>query len=248
MRKARMATVLLTAVLAAVLLGGCGRSFDASGYVKALLDNSYKGDSAEFVAQKVGTQEQAEELYKQGIDTEMKSLTSQADVSDELEGEFREVLQEIFKNVKYTVGEATRKDDTFEVEVKYQKMNIFTEAMKNFETTSQAYVNEMAEKAEQAENEADSSSQEETDAGQASSPEGDAQGDAGSLSQEEMMEEIFRLLKDALKDAMGKITYADEASTTVRVELKNNLWAPNEEDVQNLEKLLFDMEVLESIQ
>lgn len=227
MRKAKMAAILLAAVLAAVLLGGCGRPFDASGYVKALLDNSYKGDSAEFVAQKVGTQKQAEELYRQGIDAEMKSLTSQADVSEELEGEFREVLQEIFKNVKYTVGEAAKKDNSFEVEVKYQKMNIFSEAMKNFEATSQAYVNEMAEQAEQADQ---------------------AKDDAESSSQEKMMEEVFRLLKDALKDAMGKVTYADEASTVIRVELKDNVWAPNEKDVQNLEKLLFDMEVLESIQ
>lgn len=221
MRKARKAAVWLAAVMAAVLLGGCGRQFDASGYVKALLDNSYKGDSAEFVAQKVGTKEQAEELYQQGIDTEMKSLTSQAKVSDELQGEFRDVLENIFKNVKYTVGEAAKKDNSYEVEVKYQKMKIFEPAVENFNTTSQEYINGATEKAENGEE---------------------------SPSEEEISEQIFTLLKDALKDAMGNASYGDEESTVIHVELKDNTWMPNETDVQNLEKLLFDMEVLENLQ
>ena len=214
MRKARKTAVILAAILVAVLVGACGKPFDASGYVKALLDNSYKGDSAEFVAQKVGTKQQ-------GIDTEMKSLTSQANVSEELQGEFREVLQNIFKNVKYTVGEAAKKDDSYEVEVKYQKMKIFEPAIESFNTTSQDYINGITEKAENGEE---------------------------SPSEEELNEEIFTLLKDALINAMDNVSFGDEESTVIHVELKDNTWMPNEADVQNLEKLLFDMEVLEELQ
>ena len=221
MRKARKTAVILAAILVAVLVGACGKPFDASGYVKALLDNSYKGDSAEFVAQKVGTKQQAEELYNQGIDTEMKSLTSQANVSEELQGEFREVLQNIFKNVKYTVGEAAKKDDSYEVEVKYQKMKIFEPAIESFNTTSQDYINWITEKPENGEE---------------------------SPSEEELNEEIFTLLKDALINAMDNVSFGDEESTVIHVELKDNTWMPNEADVQNLEKLLFDMEVLEELQ
>ena len=221
MRKARKTAVILAAILVAVLVGACGKPFDASGYVKALLDNSYKGDSAEFVAQKVGTKQQAEELYNQGIDTEMKSLTSQANVSEELQGEFREVLQNIFKNVKYTVGEAAKKDDSYEVEVKYQKMKIFEPAIESFNTTSQDYINGITEKPENGEE---------------------------SPSEEELSEEIFTLLKDALINAMDNVSCGDEESTVSHVELRDNTWMPNEADVQNLEKLLFDMEVLEELQ
>ena len=221
MRKARKTAVILAAILVAVLVGACGKPFDASGYVKALLDNSYKGDSAEFVAQKVGTKQQAEELYNQGIDTEMKSLTSQANVSEELQGEFREVLQNIFKNVKYTVGEAAKKDDSYEVEVKYQKMKIFEPAIESFNTTSQDNINGITEKPENGEE---------------------------SPSEEELNEEIFTLLKDALINAMDNVSFGDEESTVIHVELKDNTWMPNEADVQNLEKLLFDMEVLEELQ
>ena len=39
--------------MAVVTLTGCA-SFDASAYLKAILDNSYKNDSTAFVEQKVG--------------------------------------------------------------------------------------------------------------------------------------------------------------------------------------------------
>ena len=220
MKKMRKIVILLAAVMAAVLLGGCG-NFDASGYIKALLDNSYKNDSTAFVEEKVGTKEQAEELYAQGIDTAMKSLTSQGAISDELKGEFETVVKDVYKNVKYTVGEATKKDDGFEVEVKYQKMKIFEPAIESFNTTSQDYINGITEKPENGEE---------------------------SPSEEELNEEIFTLLKDALINAMDNVSFGDEESTVIHVELKDNTWMPNEADVQNLEKLLFDMEVLEELQ
>ncbi len=220
MRKARKAAVLLAAVMAAILLGGCFRPFDASGYVKALLDNSYKGDSQEFLAQKIGTKEQAEDLYRQGIDAEVKSLTSQANVSEKLEEEYRAVLKDIFKNVKYTVGEATKKDGSFEVVVKYKKMNIFSTAMESFEAEYQSYINDIAEKAKNGEE---------------------------SPSEDEVSEQIFTLLKDALKESLGKVSFGEEASTIVHVEQKDKVWMPNEADVQNLEKLMFDMEALEEL-
>ena len=50
--------------MAVVTLTGCA-SFDASAYLKAILDNSYKNDSTAFVEQKVGTKEEAAELYQQ---------------------------------------------------------------------------------------------------------------------------------------------------------------------------------------
>ena len=83
MKKMKKMSILLAAVVAATMLVGCG-SFDASGYMKALLDNSYKNDSTAFVDQKVGTAEQAKELYDLGIETELNSLISGVTISDEL--------------------------------------------------------------------------------------------------------------------------------------------------------------------
>ena len=90
MKKLRKISLLLVAMLAVTMLGGCG-SFDASGYIKALLDNSYKNDSTAFVEQKVGTEEQAKELYDQGIETELNSLIAGVNISDDLKNEFTTV-------------------------------------------------------------------------------------------------------------------------------------------------------------
>ena len=217
MKRMKKVALLLAAVLAAAVLGGCGGSFDASAYVKALMDNSYKGDSTEFVEQKVGTKEQAEQLYEEGIDTEMSAITQSVQLSDELQSEFKDVLKDVFKNVKYTVGEATKKDDSYEVEVKYQKMNVFAPAMESFNAASEAYVTEMTEKAANGED---------------------------TPSGEEINEQVYVMLKDAIKEAMGSVTYGDEESTIVHIELKDKTWTPNEDDLYNLELLLFDSEAV----
>lgn len=178
MKRMRKVALLLVAALAAAVLGGCGGSFDASAYVKALMDNSYKGDSSAFVEQKVGTKEQAEKLYEEGIDTEMSGITTGVQLSEELKGEFRDVLKDVFKNVKYTVGDATKKDDAYEVEVKYQKMNVFAPAMETFTADSEAYVEEMTQKATNGED---------------------------TPSEEEINEKVYSMLKDAIKGAMGNV-------------------------------------------
>ena len=216
MKKMRKIVILLAAVMAAVLLGGCG-NFDASGYIKALLDNSYKNDSTAFVEEKVGTKEQAEELYAQGIETALKSLTSQGAMS----GEFETVVKDVYKNVKYTVGEATKKDDGFEVEVKYQKMKLYAAAMETYNTAYEAYINEMTEKATNGEE---------------------------TPSEDEINEAVFGMLKDAMKDALANVEYEDEQSTTIRVNLVNKVYTPNEEDVYNLEQMLFDIEEVSAAQ
>ncbi len=215
MKKIRKISLLLVAMLAVTMLGGCG-SFDASGYIKALLDNSYKNDSAAFVEQKVGTEEQAKELYDLGIETEVNSLIAGVNIADELKNEFTTVLQDVYKSVKYTVGESTKQDDkSYVVEVKYQKMKVFAAAMEQFQTEQQAYTDELSEQ---------------------------VQNGGEYPSEDEINEQVYTLLKDAIKDSLQKAEYEDEASTTVRVELNDKVYSPNQEDVEALEYALFDLE------
>ena len=49
MKKLKKIALLLVGVLMVGMLAGCGQKFDAQAYVKALLDASYKNDSAAFV-------------------------------------------------------------------------------------------------------------------------------------------------------------------------------------------------------
>lgn len=215
MKTMKKISLLLAAVLAATMLVGCG-SFDASGYIKALLDNSYKNDSTAFVEQKVGTAEQAKELYDLGIETELNSLISGVNLSDELKNEFTTVLQDVYKSVKYTVGEAEKQDDgSYVVEVKYQKMKVFAAAMEKFQADQQAYTDELSEQ---------------------------VQNGGEYPSEDEINEKVYTMLKDAIKDAAANAEYDDEASTTVRVELQDKVYSPNQDDVEALEYALFDLE------
>lgn len=120
---------VIAACLAMVgLLGGCGGSFDASGYVKALLDNSYKNDSAQFVSMKVGTADEASELYEQGLNNEVDTMVQSMgyEVSDEQKQDLRESFANILAGAKYTVGEAEKQDDgSYIVTVTYEQMQIF---------------------------------------------------------------------------------------------------------------------------
>ena len=124
--------------------------------------------------------------------------------------------------MKYTVGEATKKDDgSYEVEVKYQKMKVFTGAMEKYEAASDAYIQEMTEKVSSGEE---------------------------SPSEEEALEKSFSMLKDAIQESLGNVEYEDEQSATVRVELKNKVYTPNEDDVFKLEQMMFDIEAVTEAQ
>ena len=81
--------LLMLSVLTLSLFAGCGGKFDASAYVKALLDNSYKNDSAAFVEMKIGSAEEASELYEQGLDAEMQGVLAGVSMSEEAENNYR---------------------------------------------------------------------------------------------------------------------------------------------------------------
>lgn len=211
MKKMRKAVVFLAVVMVATMLGGCGGSFDAGKYIKALLDNSYKGDSAAFVEEKVGTKEQAETLYEQGIDSVMSSLTEGAfGISDELTQELKDTVKNVYKNVKYEIGEVKKDGDSYQVEVKYQKMNVFVPAIEKYIEDLKAYGQEI-------------------------------QAGDSMPSDSELYEKIGTLLKDALNGSMESVTYGDEESTTIHVNLVDKTWTPDTTDIQDLETKLLDM-------
>jgi len=128
-------------VLGAVLCAGC--SFPGFGYaskeenirqyVQATLDNCFKNENTLYEAVGIGTLEEAEKVYEDGIDLEIESLIYVLDdegnavkVSDEDVEEWREVMKEILKNVDYTVEKAEEnKDGSYSVTVKYRQLKIF---------------------------------------------------------------------------------------------------------------------------
>ncbi|MCM1175893.1 MAG: hypothetical protein NC341_12695 [Blautia sp.] len=211
-------SLILAGVLTAGLLGGCGNSFDAAAYAKALLDNSYKNDSTQFVSMKIGTAEEAADLYEQGLDANVDAMVASAggSITAEQAESFRQVFADIYGGAKYTVGEAEKQDDgSFVVTITYEQMNVFEPAM----TAYMDEVNNMVE-------------------------EWTAAATAGSElpSEDEMNEQIISAYRDCFVDSLANVTYDEPATATLRIELIDNVWTPNEDDVMNLEMVFFDMD------
>ena len=217
MKKMKKLVLMLVCVMAIGLLGGCGKSFDAAAYTKALLDNSYKNDSTAFVDMKIGTAEKAAELYEQGLDKEMEAMLESEEISEEQAAAYREVIADILAGAKYTVGEAEKQDDgSFVVTVTYEQMNIFEPAMEAYLTK----VTEMATEWYSAEE---------------------------TPSEEEMYNEVIMALKDCLEETLATVTYDEPATATVRIELVDKVYTPNEADIANLETVFFDIEAMSNM-
>lgn len=210
----RKLAVLSVCALSVGLLAGCGNSFDASAYTKAVLDNSYKNDSTGFVELKVGTAEESAEIYQNGLDEMVDSFLLGMDVTEEQEAGFEEAIANILASAKYTVGEAEKQDDgSYVVNVTYEKMDVFAEAIELY----QADITEMMENMTEI------------------------------PSDEELEEMLVNSLKDCLLEATGTATYEEAATTTITIEIEDNLYTPNEDDLFRLNESLFDYEAVNNL-
>lgn len=120
------AVVIIVVGLLAVF--GVFRSFNPEGYVKAVLDQSLKGEVKMASQLMEGTTEdKLYEQYEAGITSFVKnSITSGVELDEELQGKYIELCKKVFGAMKYNVVEAQdSKDGGYEVKVAYQPANIF---------------------------------------------------------------------------------------------------------------------------
>ncbi len=133
----KLAAMLLACVLAAGMFGGCGASFDASKYLQAQLDNSYKNDSTLMVEQKIDTKENGEKVYQQVLDQQVNGFFTGVEVSDDVKSRYRDIFADMLSKADYKVGEAEKQSDgSFKVSVDYKKMKIFAPVMKTIQETT----------------------------------------------------------------------------------------------------------------
>lgn len=192
------------------LLTACGKKLDAQGYLQAMLDLSYKGDAAAYVDMELGTAEQAAALFDRGIDSEMSFFKEKLNMSKELEADFRSLFKEIYGKAKYTVGEAKEQKDGSFA------VEITYERLNVFEPALTAYNERIAEL-----------------------PEVWAKSET-TPTQEEMLEDMTKILRDALRESIEGAAYEAPQTLAIRIELIENVYTPNTEDVISLEKALFD--------
>ena len=202
----------LAGVMIVGVLGGCGNSFDASKYLQAILDNSYKNDSSAIVEMKIGTKEEATAIYEQGMDAQIDMMTASVNLTEEQKTQYKELYANIFGQAKYTVGEAEKQEDgSYVVTVSYEQMNIFEPAMTAYLDKVAQIITEMATAQTQP-------------------------------TDEELKKEMVDALRVCMEESLNHVTYEEVATTTVRIEVVDKEWKPNEEDIQKLTNLLFDNE------
>lgn len=125
------ASVAGALVLVIVLLAvfGVFRRFNPEGYVKAVLDQSLKGEVRAASQLMAGTTEdKLYEQYEAGIHSFVKnSITSGAELDEKLQGKYVELCKKIFAAMKYEVkGAKDTKDGGYEVTVSYKSANVFS--------------------------------------------------------------------------------------------------------------------------
>ena len=122
MKKKRIAGVVLAAVTA-LSITACGgfSAEDASAYVKSALDAEYKADFDEYIKQTDSTQEEAEAMYQEGLDTITAGFgLDSLGISDELAEQYRDVAADLLALAKYEVKDAAEEGDGYAVEVSYE--------------------------------------------------------------------------------------------------------------------------------
>ncbi len=206
----KMRVIAVCVIICGIMLTACGKKLDAQGYLQAMLDLSYKGDSTAYVEMELGTAEEAAAVFERGIDSEMSFFKEKLNMSEELVADFQNLFKEIYGKARYTVGEAKeQKDGSFVVEITYERMKIFEPALISY--------NEKI----------------------ASLPEMWAAMET-TPTQEEMFEDMTEILRDALRESIESAIYEAQETMTIRIELIDNVYTPNSQDVISLEKALFD--------
>lgn len=181
---------------AAVILGtaGCGKDFDAAGYVQALLDLTFQGE----ISGASGFMEDASEetlmrAYQDSIDRFVAAnITSGMDIGELKTSRFAELTSKIFLTMRYGVGEARKTGKReYEVEVDIWPADVFV----NFQDMLTEDSLKMAEKIE------------------AGEYEGETEEETGQMILSDIINHAYELLDTAYMD----IQYGDKETVTLRV-------------------------------
>lgn len=203
---------VLTGILTAGILSGCTSDKTVKTYLQALLDTSYKNDSSAFVEMKLGKAEEAQALYEQGIDTGVGVFCSRMGVSEDYKEEFRQIYMEMLGKVRYTVDTAEKQSDGSYI------VSVSYEKMHIFEPALTMYQEKVAALGDEWKN------------------------SDNVPSEEEIVERVILEFKESMETVLSEVTYEEAASMNVRIELEDNVYTPNTEDIMELEKALFDGE------
>lgn len=122
--------IKLIAVIAgaAGMLAGCIADFNASSYVKGILNNFYLGDSTVYREMVAVSEEEALEEYLQGMEAEAEFLIQyygiDGGVSEAVHQAIAELYQEIYRHSRFEISDEVRTQDGYQVDVTVSPIDI----------------------------------------------------------------------------------------------------------------------------
>lgn len=145
MNKRRGIVSILVLSMAVMLLGGCGKKFDAGGYTKSVLDVCYKNETEQYMKLTNSTKEEAEAVFSDNMDQLMEGF-AELNLSEELQANYKVFFEDLAKNVKYTVGEAVEdKQGNFTVDVSVEPITNLQDTYEEFITKTQEYTEQVTQ-------------------------------------------------------------------------------------------------------
>lgn len=215
LKKSRIRTAsLLTGLM--ILLGGCTK-FDACAYMQAILDVSYKNETEDYMELTGASQEEANEIFHKNLDATMHEFHT-ADLSEELEENYRSLFEETVKQVKYTVGEATEGDgDNYTVEIAVEPILLFDDTYEEFQKQAEEYAAEISN---------------------------DVMNGGEMPSDEEIQNHVYQTYYDVLTEEMNTgLTYGEAENITVHInKTEEGVYEIPEEDLRALDQAMISQE------
>ena len=131
--KKRSFAALLCCLLLALLCSGCDK-FDASGYVKAVMDNFYLDDSAAYVEIVGTTAEEAHQVYQDGLTAEAQIFCTYMSIDPEMvkpqtAERILALYGEIYRHAKYEVEPAKKEGGGYTVPVRIYPIDLFDQSL-----------------------------------------------------------------------------------------------------------------------
>lgn len=213
MKRTKRKVLLFLTVWMTLFAAGCGlfRDFDAKGYVRALLDQTFRGEVKE-AAKVMGdtSEKELKEQYEEEINAFVgKNLVSGIQMDETQKKEYEEICKDIFRAMKYEVksSEKTNKRE-YDVSVEIQPSDIFI----RFTAAVKENTAKLMAKADNGEYKG-------------------TEEEINSQMQQEFVKDACSLLEQSYKE----MQYTEKETVIIKVTgNKNNEFSVDEEEISNL--------------
>lgn len=216
-RQKKIMAVLMAALMFAGISTGCGKKFDAKAYMQEYLNASYKQQFTEFCKLSEQTEDEAKKVYEENIDKvteEMMNVEGQ-EFSDELVEKYQNLVQTMFSSAKYNVVSAEEdKDGNFVAKVEVEPLLVLDDFEEKVTEASEEYLTDLTEKLLAGEEQPDEAT---------------------------IYEDIMAIVYDILNEKLSAPEYGEKETVEVQISKKDNVYTPEIEDLENLDKVVFNM-------